>query len=55
MKKIILSAVMLIGLAFSSQAQEISKNALGLRLETMMVLVERFLTKEVCLTITDWN
>ena len=32
MKKIILSAVMLIGLAFSSQAQEISKNALGLRL-----------------------
>ncbi|MFA9188450.1 hypothetical protein AAGV33_10335 [Flavobacterium sp. FBOR7N2.3] len=32
MKKIILSAFMLIGLAFSSQAQEISKNALGLRL-----------------------
>jgi hypothetical protein len=32
MKKIILSAVMLIGLAFSSQAQDISKNALGLRL-----------------------
>jgi hypothetical protein len=32
MKKIILSAIMLIGLAFSSQAQEISKNALGLRL-----------------------
>lgn len=31
MKKIILSAIMLIGLAFSAQAQEISKNALGLR------------------------
>lgn len=32
MKKIILSAVMLMGLAFTAQAQEISKNALGLRL-----------------------
>jgi hypothetical protein len=32
MKKIILSAFMLIGLAFATQAQEISKNALGLRL-----------------------
>lgn len=32
MKKLILSAVMLIGLAFASNAQEISKNALGLRL-----------------------
>lgn len=32
MKKIILSAIMLVGLAFSSQAQDISKNALGLRL-----------------------
>ncbi|MCF6131968.1 hypothetical protein [Flavobacterium wongokense] len=32
MKKIILSAFMLIGLAFSAQAQTISKNALGLRL-----------------------
>lgn len=32
MKKVLLSAVMLIGLAFSSQAQDISKNALGLRL-----------------------
>jgi hypothetical protein len=32
MKKLILSAFMLIGLAFSSQAQDISKNALGLRL-----------------------
>lgn len=32
MKKIILSAFMLIGLALSTQAQEISKNALGLRL-----------------------
>jgi hypothetical protein len=32
MKKIILSAFMLIGLAFSTQAQEISENALGLRL-----------------------
>ncbi len=31
MKKIILSAFMLIGLAFSAQAQDISKNALGLR------------------------
>ncbi len=31
MKKIILSAVMLLGLAFSAQAQDISKNALGLR------------------------
>lgn len=32
MKKFILSAFMLIGLAFSAQAQDISKNALGLRL-----------------------
>lgn len=32
MKKIILSAIMLTGLAFSAQAQDISKNALGLRL-----------------------
>ena len=32
MKKIILSAFMLIGLAFSAQAQSISKNALGLRI-----------------------
>ncbi|WP_324217091.1 outer membrane beta-barrel protein [Flavobacterium sp.] len=32
MKKIILSAIMLIGLAFSAQAQEISKNAIGLRI-----------------------
>lgn len=32
MKKIILSAFMLMGLAFSAQAQTISKNALGLRL-----------------------
>jgi hypothetical protein len=32
MKKIILSAIMLIGLAFSTQAQDISENALGLRL-----------------------
>lgn len=32
MKKLILSVFMLIGLAFTSQAQEISKNALGLRL-----------------------
>lgn len=32
MKKIILSAIMLIGLAFSANAQTISKNALGLRL-----------------------
>jgi hypothetical protein len=32
MKKIILSVIMLIGLAFTTQAQEISKNALGLRL-----------------------
>ena len=32
MKKIILSAIMLIGLVFTSQAQEISKNAIGLRL-----------------------
>lgn len=32
MKKVILSAVMLIGLSCSIQAQEISKNALGLRL-----------------------
>jgi hypothetical protein len=31
MRKIILSAFMLIGLAFSAQAQDISKNALGLR------------------------
>ena len=32
MKKLILSAFMLLGIAFSAQAQEISKNALGLRL-----------------------
>lgn len=32
MKKLILSAFMLIGLAFSAQAQDISKNALGLRI-----------------------
>ncbi len=32
MKKIILSAFLLIGLAFSAQSQDISKNALGLRL-----------------------
>ena len=32
MKKVILSAFMLFGLVFSLQAQEISKNALGLRL-----------------------
>ncbi|MFN3968354.1 hypothetical protein [Flavobacterium sp.] len=32
MKKLFLSAIMLVGLAFSTQAQDISKNALGLRL-----------------------
>jgi hypothetical protein len=32
MKKLILSVFMLVVLAFSTQAQEISKNALGLRL-----------------------
>lgn len=32
MKKLILSAIMLFSLAYSSQAQDISKNALGLRL-----------------------
>lgn len=32
MKKLFLSAFMLAGIAFSGQAQEISKNALGLRL-----------------------
>lgn len=32
MKKLFLSAFMLAGMAFSAQAQEISKNALGLRL-----------------------
>ena len=32
MKKLFISAVMLVGLAFSANAQEISKNALGLRL-----------------------
>jgi len=32
MKKLILSGIILIGLAFTAQAQEISKNALGLRL-----------------------
>jgi hypothetical protein len=32
MKKIILSAIMLMGLTFSAQAQDVSKNALGLRL-----------------------
>ena len=46
MKKLILSAFMLLGLAFSAQAQDISKNALGLRLGETTVLVEKFLTKE---------
>jgi opacity protein-like surface antigen len=32
MKKIILSAIMLLGLVFTAQSQEIAKNALGLRL-----------------------
>jgi hypothetical protein len=32
MKKVLLSAMILIGIAFSAQAQNISKNALGLRL-----------------------
>ena len=32
MKKLILTAFMLTGIAFSAQAQDISKNALGLRL-----------------------
>ena len=32
MKKILLSAIMLLGLAFTAQSQEISKHALGLRL-----------------------
>ena len=32
MKKILLSAIMLLGLAFTAQSQEIAKNALGLRL-----------------------
>lgn len=32
MKKIILSTIMLIGLVFTTQAQQISKNAIGLRL-----------------------
>ena len=32
MKKVILSALMLIGLAFNAQSQDISKNALGLRI-----------------------
>ena len=32
MKKIILSALMLLGLAFTAQSQEIAKNALGIRL-----------------------
>lgn len=32
MKKLILSAILLMGLAFSAQAQEIRKNALGLRI-----------------------
>ena len=32
MKKVILAAFMLFGLAFNAQAQDISKNALGLRL-----------------------
>ena len=32
MKKVILSVLMLVGLAFNAQAQDISKNALGLRL-----------------------
>ncbi len=32
MKKVLLSAIMLFGLVFSTQAQDISKNAIGLRL-----------------------
>jgi hypothetical protein len=43
---------MLIGLAFSTQAQDISKNALGLRFETMVGLERTYLTKELCLAIT---
>jgi hypothetical protein len=46
-EKIILSAVMLLGLAFSAQAQNISKNALGLRLGDSGVLELKSLTKEV--------
>jgi hypothetical protein len=43
---------MLIGLAFSAQAQDISKNALGLRFETMVDLGRNYLIKELCLAIT---
>jgi hypothetical protein len=52
MRKIILSAFMLIGLAFSAQAQDISKNALGLRFGDNGGFGENYLTKEVCLAIT---
>ncbi len=39
MKKVIYSTIMLLGLAFGVQAQDISKNALGLTVsETMMAL-----------------
>jgi hypothetical protein len=51
MRKIILSAFMLIGLAFSAQAH-ISKNALGLRFGDNGGFEENYLTKELCLAIT---
>jgi hypothetical protein len=53
MKKIILSAIMLIGLAFTAQAQDISKNALGLRFVAIMVLVVNLLTKSIREATTD--
>jgi hypothetical protein len=40
------------GLAFSTQAQDISKNALGLRFADNGGFGENYLTKELCLAIT---
>ena len=45
MKKVILSAFMLLGLAFKIQAQDISKNALGLRLGDNDGFEAKFLSK----------
>jgi hypothetical protein len=53
MKKIILSAIMLIGLAFTAQAQDISKNALGLRFGSNNGFVVNLLTKSIRKATTD--
>lgn len=47
MKKLILSAIMVVGLAFTAQAQEISKMHLDYVWVTMTDLVEKLHIKEV--------